>query len=116
MDSFTDLIAHRIQQRLHEFKESVARTAHNDLACVLAEGVRTHWRALDHVLPVGDPQAPLNGSAAAVDGSQAVCALHTGADEVIAQALLIGPGKGGQWDFRPSVIESDGEGGAGGRG
>lgn len=91
MASFTDLVADRIQQRLDEFKENVASAPKNDLERLLAEGARAHWHRLDRALPAGEPPA-LNGSAAAVDGSQAVRALNTGADWVIAQALLIGPG------------------------
>ncbi len=90
MTSFTDLIAARIQQRLDEFKESIASTPGNDLERVLAEGVRAHWHQFDRALSAGELQVP-NRSAAAVDGSQAVRALNTGADWVIAQALLIGP-------------------------
>jgi len=91
MASFTDLVANRIQQRLDEFKENITSTPKNDSERVLAEGIRTRWHRLDHVLSAGEPQV-LTGSAAAVDGSQAVRALNTGADWIIAQALLIGPG------------------------
>ena len=91
MASFTDLVADWIRQRLDEFQENIASTPGNDLERLLAERVRTHWHRLDHVLSADKPQG-LNGAAAAVDGSQAVHALNTGADWIIAQALLIGPG------------------------
>ena len=91
MASFTDLVADRIQQRLDEFKESIDNSPKNDLERELAQGVRTHWHELDGILPAGAPQVP-NAPAAAVDGSRAVRALNTGADWLIAQALLIGPG------------------------
>ncbi len=91
MASFTDLIADRILQRLDEFKDSITNAPKNDFERELAEGIRTHWHRLDCVLPAGTPQVS-NGPAAAVDGSQAIRALNTGADWIIAQALLVGPG------------------------
>lgn len=90
MASFTDLIANRIQQRLDEFQENVTSAPKNDLERGLLEGVRTHWHGLERIPLAGEHQEA-HGSAAAVDGSQAVRALNTGADWIIAQALLIGP-------------------------
>jgi len=91
MASFTDLVADRILQRLDEFKDSVVNTPKNDVERELAKGVRTHWHTLDRVYPTGTTQVS-NRPAAAVDGSRAGRALNCGADWIIAQALLVGPG------------------------
>ena len=90
MASFTDLVAGRIQQRRQEFLAGLAPEPSGNLEAVLAAGVHTMWQPLEPDSLGTPPDGLPPGPAAAVDGSRAVRALNSGADWVIAQALLLG--------------------------
>src|SRR5258708_28247497 len=87
MASFTDLIAQRISMQRDEFLASLSPQSHDRVERVLRAGIQAHWHpfsgeSLDDIshMRVG-----------AVDGSRATRSLNSGADWVIAQALLLGP-------------------------
>lgn len=91
MASFTDLVAGRIRQRRQEFLAGLSPEPQGSIEAELEVGVRSMWHSLapdmSDARAEGLPPAP----AAAVDGSRAVRALNSGADWVVAQALLLGP-------------------------
>ncbi len=91
MASFTDLVAGRLRQRRQEFLAGLAPEPSGDLEDRLAAGVVAMWHRLmpDPAGMAEDASPPQ--PAAAVDGSRAVRALNSGADWVVAQALLLGP-------------------------
>lgn len=91
MASFTDLVARHIQQRQQEFLATLSPTPHNRTETILAESVQRFWHPLPQEAEDAQPEALL-ASSAAVDGSRATRALNSGADWVIAQALLLGTG------------------------
>jgi len=92
MASFTDLVAGRIQQRRQEFLAGLSPEPQDSLESELKAGVQTLWHPLDPAEFSGAQIEGLSsGLAAAVDGSRAVRALNSGADWVVAQALLLGP-------------------------
>src|SRR6266702_4111796 len=89
MASFTDLIAERIHFRREEFLASISNKPDDEVEYLLAKGIQAHWHPFE-------PENTRNmgqsiSQVAAVDGSRAIRALSSGADWVIAQALLIGP-------------------------
>jgi len=89
MASFTDLVAERIYFRREEFLASISSKPDDDVEHLLAEAIQAHWHPFE-------PENTRNidqtlSQVAAVDGSRAIRALSSGADWVIAQALLIGP-------------------------
>jgi NurA domain len=89
MASFTDLIAERIHFRREEFLAGLSSKPGNEVEYLLAKGIQAHWHPFEP-----DNTRNVNQSisqVAAVDGSRAIRALSSGADWVIAQALLIGP-------------------------
>ena len=90
MASFTDLVAGHIQQRRQEFLAGLAPEPRGTLEAVLAAGVHTMWQPLEPDSSGMQPDGLPPGPAVAVDGSRAVRALNSGADWVIAQALLLG--------------------------
>lgn len=90
MASFTDRVAGRIQQRRAEFLSGLVPEPHGDVEAVLAAGVRALWHPLD-LVTAGMPPDGLPPEPAAVDGSRAVRSLNSGADWLVAQALLVGP-------------------------
>lgn len=88
MASFTDLIAERIRFRREDFIAGLSSEPDGELEHLLAQEIQVHWHPFEpenlrvtnqHLLRV-----------AAVDGSRAIRALSSGADWIIAQALLIG--------------------------
>lgn len=91
MASFTDLVAGRVQQRRKEFLASLSSEPQGSLEAALENGLHTLWHPLDAGASGVRSEAPSPGSVAAVDGSRAVRALNSGADWVVAQALLVGP-------------------------
>src|SRR5919201_270491 len=97
MASFTDLIVSRIRSRQQEFLAGLSSEPVDDVEEQLACGVRTLWHALDNVTGTNESQSLPTGPAAAVDGSRAVRALNSGADWIVAQALLLGP-------YRPLTV------------
>jgi hypothetical protein len=89
MASFTDLIAERIHFRREEFLAGLSSEPDDEVEYLLAKAIQAHWHPFE-------PENTRNidqtiSQAAAVDGSRAIRALNSGADWVIAQALLIGP-------------------------
>lgn len=89
MASFVDLIAQKISSQRGNFAATLSDGQNGEIERRLAIGVREHW----HAFIAGEvsnayPEKPLVG---AVDGSRAIRALSTGADWIVAQALLIGP-------------------------
>ncbi len=89
MVSFTDLIAERIYFRREEFLAGISSKPDGEVENLLAKGIQAHWHPFE-------PENTRNmdqsiSQVAAVDGSRAIRALSSGADWVIAQALLIGP-------------------------
>ena len=89
MASFTDLIAERIHFRRKEFLAGLSSEPDDEVEYLLAKGIQAHWHPFE-------PENTRNmdqsiSQVAAVDGSRAIRALSSGADWVIAQALLIGP-------------------------
>jgi hypothetical protein len=97
MASFTDLIVSRIRFRQQEFLAGLSSEPVDDVEEQLASGVRSLWHALDNVPATNESQSLATGPAAAVDGSRAVRALNSGADWIVAQALLLGP-------YRPLTV------------
>ena len=89
MASFTDLVAERIHFRREEFLAGLSSEPDDEVEQLLATGIQAHWHPfeLEHTQNMDQSISP----AAAVDGSRAIRALSSGADWVIAQALLIGP-------------------------
>ncbi len=88
MASFTDLIAQRIQEQRSEFLAGLSDVPANDIESLLADSIQAHWHSLE---PKGEFNRHGDRSqVAAVDGSHAVRALNTGADWIVAQALIIG--------------------------
>lgn len=87
MASFTDIIAHSIFTRRAEFLTSLSPQSHDRIEQVLSAGVRAHW----HPLPNEKHDDMLSMRVGAVDGSRAIRSLNSGADWVIAQALLLCP-------------------------
>ncbi len=89
MASFTDLIAERIHFRREEFLAGLSSKPDDEVEYLLAKRIQAHWHPFE-------PENTRNmdqsiSQVAAVDGSRAIRALSSGADWVIAQALLIGP-------------------------
>jgi hypothetical protein len=92
MASFTDQVAARIQQRRPEFLAGLAAEPHDSVEATLAAGMRLLWHPLPpERVSVRQEELPA-GVVAAVDGSRSIRALNSGADWVVAQALLLGPG------------------------
>ena len=89
MASFTDLIASHIKEHQSEFLAGIVPDPQTPLEELLASSLRRLWRPLPASAPSGAPALPV----VAVDGSRAIRALNTGADWIIAQALLIGSGQ-----------------------
>lgn len=88
MASFTDLIAERIYSRRENFLASLSNTPSDEIENLLAKGMQAHWHPFESKKIQNMVQNISN--VAAVDGSRAIRALSSGADWVIAQALLIG--------------------------
>lgn len=88
MVSFTDLISERIHIRREDFLASLSNIPDDEVEHLLAKGIQTHWHSFstENILNVAQSIPKV----AAVDGSRAIRALSSGADWVIAQALLIG--------------------------
>lgn len=99
MASFTDLIAERIHFRRADFLAGLSSEPNGEVEHLLAEGIQAHWHSFE-------PKDIRNvhqsiSQAAAIDGSRAIRALSSGADWVIAQALMIGP-----HGLRNSVVDT----------
>lgn len=89
MASFIDLIAQKIFLRHGEFVAALSGEQNGEVEHRLAIGIQGHWHSfVSEKASNPYPDRPLVG---AVDGSRAIRALSTGADWIIAQALLIGP-------------------------
>ncbi len=89
MASFTDLIAERIHFRREEFLAGLSSEPDDEVEYLLAKEIQAHWHQFE---PENNRNMDRSISqVAAVDGSRAIRALSSGADWVIAQALLIGP-------------------------
>jgi hypothetical protein len=89
MASFIDLMAQKIFLRRGEFVAALSGEQNSEVERRLAIGVQEHWHSfVSEKASNPYPDRPLVG---AVDGSRAIRALSTGADWIIAQALLIGP-------------------------
>lgn len=88
MASFTDLVAQSIFQRREEFLAGLSTEPRDEVESLLAAGMRTHWHSLE-LRNIGDQG---KSHVAAIDGSHAIRALNVGADWIVAQALLVGPG------------------------
>ena len=99
MASFTDLIAERLHFRREEFLAGLSSEPDNEVEQLLATGIQAHWHPfeLEHTRHLDQSISP----AAAIDGSRVIRALSSGADWVIAQALLIGPN-----GLRNSVVDT----------
>ena len=99
MASFTDLIAERLHFRREEFLAGLSSKPDDEVEHLLARGIQAHWHPFEpeHTRNMDQSISP----AAAVDGSRAIRALSSGADWVIAQALLIGPN-----GLRNSVVDT----------
>lgn len=91
MASFTDLVAGRIQQQQHEFLAGLSPEPRGTFEDELAACMQSWWHPLQSNSPGAQVEDLPATPAAAVDGSRAVRALNTGADWVVAQALLLGP-------------------------
>jgi hypothetical protein len=89
MTSFTDLIAERIHFRREEFLAGMSSNTDDEVEYLLAKGIQAHWHPFEPENTTNSDQ--VISQVAAVDGSRAIRALSSGADWVIAQALLIGP-------------------------
>jgi hypothetical protein len=89
MASFTDLIAERIHFRREEFLAGLSSEPDDEVEQLLATGIQAHWHPFEPENTRNMDQSV--SQVAAVDGSRAIRALSSGADWVIAQALLIGP-------------------------
>jgi hypothetical protein len=88
MTSFTDLIAERIHSRREEFLAGLSSKPDDEVESLLAKGIQAHWHPFEPENSGNMDQS--RSQVAAVDGSRAIRALSSGADWVIAQALLIG--------------------------
>ena len=88
MASFTDLFAERIHFRKEEFLAGLSSKPTNEVEYLLARGIQAHWHPFESENTGKTKQS--TSLVAAVDGSRAIRALSSGADWVIAQALLIG--------------------------
>ena len=88
MASFTDLIAERIYFRREEFLAGISSKPDGEVEYLLAKGIQAHWHPFEPENTMIMDQSI--SKVAAVDGSRAIRALSSGADWVIAQALLIG--------------------------
>ncbi len=89
MASFTDLIAERIYLQREEFLAGLSSEPDDEVEYLLAKAIQAHWHPCE---PENTGNIDLTiTQVAAVDGSRAIRALSSGADWVIAQALLIGP-------------------------
>lgn len=88
MASFTDLIAQRIYDQRDELLACLSPHPQGDIEHELATKVETYWHPLlrENVESPDQPQLRVG----AVDGSRAVRSLNSGADWIVAQALLIG--------------------------
>ena len=88
MASFTDLIAERIHFRKEEFLSGLSSKPDDEVEHLLARGIQGHWHPFEpeNIRSIDQTFSQV----AAVDGSRAIRALSSGADWVIAQALLIG--------------------------
>jgi NurA domain len=89
MASFTDLIAERIHFRREEFLAGMSSKPDDEVEYLLAKGIQAHWHPFEPENTTNSDQ--VISQVAAADGSRAIRALSSGADWVIAQALLIGP-------------------------
>ncbi|HZU69877.1 MAG TPA: DNA double-strand break repair nuclease NurA [Ktedonobacteraceae bacterium] len=89
MASFTDLVAERIRLRKEEFLAGLSSKPGDEIEQLLAQAIQSHWHPFELEKIRGADQS--RSLAAAIDGSSAIRALNSGADWVIAQALLIGP-------------------------
>ncbi len=87
MASFTDLIAQRISMQRDEFLASLSPQSHDRVERVLRAGIQAHW----HPFSGENLDDISHMRVGAVDGSRATRSLNSGADWVIAQALLLGP-------------------------
>lgn len=105
MASFTDLIAERIYSRRENFLASLSNTPSDEIENLLAKGMQAHWHPFESKKIQHMVQNISN--VAAVDGSRAIRALSSGADWVIAQALLIGTN--GQRVFAADTLVLRGE-------
>jgi hypothetical protein len=88
MASFTDLIAERIHFQREEFLAGISSKPDGEVEYLLAKGIQAHWHPFEPENTRNMDQS--KSQVAAVDGSRAIRALSSGADWVIAQALLIG--------------------------
>jgi hypothetical protein len=100
MASFTDLIAERIHFRREEFLAGLSSEPDDEVEQLLATGIQAHWHPFEPENTRNMDQSV--SQVAAVDGSRAIRALSSGADWVIAQALLIGPN-----GLRKSAVDSN---------
>src|SRR5450755_4856655 len=88
MASFTDLIAESIYARREDFLVGLSSKPDDEVEYLLAQGMQDHWHLFEHENIRKTHQSI--SQAAAVDGSRAIRALSSGADWIVAQALLIG--------------------------
>ena len=87
--SFRDLMAQRIHRRREEFIAGLSHEPDSEVEDLLSTSIQAHWHPF-HPKDIGNAyERP--SSIAAVDGSRAIRALNSGADWIIAQALLLGP-------------------------
>lgn len=98
MASFIDLMARRIDEQRHTFLSNLSRKAEGEEELLLATGMQKHWHAFEPGMMERPQRTFLVG---AVDGSRATRALNSGADWLITQALLIGPG-----GYRSSAVDT----------
>jgi hypothetical protein len=89
MASFTNLIAERIHFQREEFLAAISSKPDGEVEYLLAKGIQAHWHPFELENTRNMDQSISH--VAAVYGSLAIRALSSGADWVIAQALLIGP-------------------------
>ena len=89
MASFIDLMAQRIHLRREEFLAGLSREPDSEVEDLLSTGIQAHWHPF-HPKDMGNVHERPS-SIAAVDGSRAIRALSSGADWIVAQALLLGP-------------------------
>ncbi len=99
MASFTDLIAERIHLRREEFLAGLSSKPDDEVEYLLAKEIQTHWHLFEPEKIRSMEQSIYQ--AAAIDGSSAIRALSSGADWVIAQALLVGPN-----GLRKSIVDT----------
>ena len=100
MASFTDLIAERIHFRREEFLAGLSSKPDDAVEYLLAKAIQARWHPFEPEENTRDVDQSIS-QAAAIDGSRAIRALSSGADWVIAQALLIGP-----HGLRNSVVDT----------